>query len=274
MDIAQIHVGSYATRIAQVAAAEIFEIINDVEPFGPRNPANWFDPELDNHPDESAEIVRRENVVEAMGDYVCERRIEVGETLYRHAVAERLVADQGDFLALPFEQRQPWETFVSTCRHVHGDLIVRQAHVIEQRRQAEIAQPAALAREDSIFEEIESLGDLRPEAVEASRISAAIHHENNVALPEARAGIQRALQGRIDRLRFNGADPARFDHDGDGRPGGSKSAIDKSIERHARKPERPASSLSGSGPGQPLSVGEAPVKPPVNRGGRGRKKTK
>lgn len=271
MDITQIHVGSYATRIAQVAAAEIFEIINDIELFGPRDPANWFDPELDKNPDESAEIVQRENVVEALGEYVCARKIEVGETLYRHAVEKRLVADQGHFMALPFEQRQPWETFVSTCRNVYGDLLTAQLALADARRQAVAEAPAGLKKEDSIFEDDEDdLGTLMPEAVEALRLSAGYARQHQAELQVER---QRLVNIIDMRARFNGADPSKFDHDGDGRPGGSKSAIEKSIERHSRKPN-PASSSSGSGPGQPLSVGEAPVKPPVNRGGRGRKKPK
>lgn len=263
MDITQIHAGSYATRIAQVAAAELASWLHEHPDL---TLDTWFDPARSTPEDDSlsAELAARDLIVEQMGEYVCARRIEVGETLYRHAVDKRLVADQGHFMALPFERRQPWETFVSTCRSVYGDLLTAQLAVADARRQAVAEKPAGLKKEDSIFadDDDDDLGAMVPEAVEALRLSAQYHRQHQAELQAER----QRLHDIIDmRARFNGADPAKFDHDGDGRPGGSaKSPTGKAIARQARKPKKPPA----------LSVGEAPVKPPVNRGGRGNKKPK
>ncbi len=267
MDIAEIHVGSYATRIAQVAAAELAAVLQDVPDVAYDI---WFDLGRNTPDDETLddELAARGVIVEAMGDYVCARRIELGETLYRHAVDQRLVRDQGPFMDLPFEQRQPWETFVSTCRSVYGDLLVAQLAVVNARRQAQAELPAGLKREDSIFaDDDDDLGTMIPEAVEALQLSGQYQRQNAAALQAERQRIH----GLIDmRAKFNGADPAKFDHDGDGWPGGSKTPTEKAISRQARKAARAG---SGAGQGQPLSVGEPPARPPVNRGGRGRKKT-
>lgn len=240
MDIAQIHVGSYATRIAQVASSELAAWLQeDIDLVVPLE--TWFDPSRPNPLDadgEDHEAAERQRILEAMGEYVCARRIEVGETLYRHAVGQGLVRDQGSWASLPFSQRQPWETFVSTCRAVYADLIAAQLATVDARRQA-LAEAPALKREDSIFEEEESLGTLIPEAVAALKLSPSYQRTHDSQLQAARQRI-------ADVIAFKGADLKKFDHDGDGRPGGSKPRA--------------------------LSAGEAPARAPVNRGGRGRKK--
>lgn len=245
MDIAEIHVGSFATNVAQVAAAQIAGLLHGLE-WDASDHDNWFDP--------ASDLGAAATVVEQLGEYVIARQTPQGETLYRFALGRSLIADQGPYASLAYARRQPWETFVATCRAVHADLMAAQLATIEARRQARSEAPVStIKREDSIFEEEDKLGDLIPEAVEALRLSGTYQRTHGPALDEARAKLAQQIS---DRAKFNGADPAKFDHDGDGKAGGA----------------RPQPLPGGSGPGQPLSVGEAPVKPPVNRGGRGRKK--
>lgn len=263
MDITKLHTVSFAARIGQVAASEITGLLQspEGEVWTVEDCQNWFDRTLD--------LDAAGDVVEQLGEYVCQHQVEEGERLFRHATNTRLVAPIGDWAGMSFEQRFPWESFVDACRQAFNALKAAQLAIIDARKAAEPVAPATLAREDSIFEEEDDMFALRPEAVEALKLTG-IYERGQIAEKERLAAAAEA-QEAADRETFNGADPAAFDHDGDGRPGGSKvkrqeplaSAVDRSIVRHQRRTAKP----------KPLSAGEAMAKPPVNRGGRGNKKT-
>lgn len=260
MDITSIHAISFATRIGQVAAAEISAWLNFPDEDFVLPHEIWFDPDRPSPEDDAGgadEVAARSHIVDALGDYVCSRQVEGGERLFRHAVGQQLVTPAAGWSELPFARRQPWETFASTCRQAFNDLRVAQLAVLEARRTV-VMPVTEMKLEDSIFagDEDNSLGTMVPEAMEALRLSGTFQRVRQDEMERLQGERARLLGLIADRGKFNGADPAAFDHDGDGKPGGS----------------RKRSATSGSGPGQPLSVGEQPVRPPRNKGGRGRRK--
>lgn len=275
MNLIEIHAASFATRIGQVAAAEIAGLLStrEEETWTASEFQTWFDPSLAppapihladgsvEHYD-GAFLEQCAETLDKLGEYVCKNQVEQGERLYRYATGQHVVTGIGEWAALSFEQRQPWETFTATCRQAFNDLKAAQLAILDARRAAAAQAPAGLKREDSIFEEVEDTFALRPEAVEYLRISPIYERGRE-------AELQRLANVREDELRAQaeaenaewdkfGGDPAKFDHDGDGRAGGSR--------RRRPNPAHP------SGSGQPLSAGEAMVRPPQNRGGRGNKK--
>lgn len=261
MNIIEIHAASFATRIGHVAAAEIAGLLLGNPELPAESLDNWFDPTRPNpmEPETyAAEENARAEILDKLGEYVCKHQVEAGERLYRFATGQRVVVAIGEWAFLSFEQRQPWETFTSTCRQAFNDLKAAQLAIIDARRAAAVQAPAGLKREDSIFEEVEDTFALRPEAVEALKLTAI--YQRGQDAEKLRLADEAWDRMRAEAEAYNaewdkfGGDPAKFDHDGDGKAGGSK-------PRGRRK-----------GKGQPLSVGEAPVRPPVNRGGRGNRK--
>jgi len=264
MNLLEIHAVSFATRIGQVAAAEISGCLAPDYADFPTPNETWFDPTRGMPDDEGAavdEVAGRLEVLDKLGEYVCKNQVEAGERLYRYATGQHVVMPIGDWAALSFEQRQPWETFTSCCRQAFNDLKAAQLAILDVRRAAAAQAPAGLKREDSIFEEVEDTFTLRPEAVEFLKLSPIYERGQDaerqrlaqVAQDQMRADAEAEnAQWDLDKAAFNGANPAKFDHDGDGKAGGSR-----------RRRTKPA----------PLSVGEQPVRPPRNRGGRGNKKT-
>jgi hypothetical protein len=255
MDLINIHAGSYATRIGQTAAAEVAGLlaIEDAETVWSADDfQNWFDRTR------AADDAGLADILDALGEYVCINQVDAGERLYRYATGERLVAPIGAWDTLGFAQQQPWETFTGTCRQAFNGLKAAQLAIVDARKAAALAAPSGLKLEDSIFEETEDLFALRPEAVESLKLTAI--YERGQAAERQRLAFAAEDAMRAEAEAYNadwdkfGGDPARFDHDGNGKPGGSK---------RKPKPQRPA----------PLSAGEAPARQRPNQGGRGNKKT-
>ena len=217
-DILDIDAPSFAARTAHVAAAEIYGLLTGLEGSSP----DW--------------LGVRGNVpiggaMSALALFLVKQKVTQAETLWREAMSRGyLVREARTFDELPYARRLAFETFTRTLDQTHGSI-----HALQEKTRlaiaaaAQVAATPALKREDSILEEHEPIG----------------------ALIEGGAEFLKAQQARLDRRKLNGADPASFDHDGDGRPGGSKPAAAKPAKR---------------------SIGEALAKPPANRGGRGKKK--
>jgi len=209
--ITAIDAPSFAARTAHVAAAELYGLMTSED--GAPN-QDWL-----------ASRGNLEGELEALAKALIEDDVTNPETMWLHGVGAGLVRREArDYRELPFARRMAWQTFTRLC----GDTwrtIVSVQDAIRAEAVANAAVFAPLAKEDSILEEHEPL-DTPIEGVKEY---------------QAQQARIREQQGAT----FNGADPAAFDHDGDGKPGGSK----------------------------PLSIGETPAQPPVNRGGRGKAKT-
>lgn len=259
MDITKIHTGSFATRIGQTAAAEVAGLLAiDDHELAALPIEKWFDQSRPDYPDDEGnrrtdEEIERMIVLEKLGDYVFANQVDQGERLYRWATGERLVVPIGDWPLLTFAQRQPWETFTSTARQAFNELKAAQLAILDVRKAAAAPAPAGLKKEDSIFEEVEDMFELRPEAVEALKLTGI--YERGQEAERQRLAYEAEDAVRAEAEAYNaqwdkfGGDPSKFDHDGNGKPGGSK-------------PQRP----------KPLSAGETVTQPPRNRGGRGNKK--
>jgi|GEM_PF-5457190 hypothetical protein len=243
MDITKIHTADYATRIGQTAAAEVAGLLagpDDADDAGMVTPLEiWFDPTRPNYaPRKQAaryadEMLERMVILERLGAYVCQRQVHSGEQLFRYAIGEGLVPN-ANWDTLSFEQRQPWEIFAHCCLQSFQALRTAQLAIIDARKAVNAAAPAGLKREDSIFEEEDDMFALRPEAVEYLRNLPAYH------------------RGRAEEARRLAATAAVDQPQDDPKPAGKP-----------RGGKRPAA----------LSAGEAPARPPVNKGGRGNKKT-
>ncbi len=278
--VMDIDAASFATNIGQTAAAQVAALLwgEQDSPAAPilnwpaanaAAPAGWVQAEPDENLDDVLPAI--EATLDRLGLYVCAKGVDKGEWLYRQAVEWGLVPNWG-WAGMSFVQRQPWEAFVAVTLAQYRDLRAHQLALEETNRPRPASVATTLKREDSIFEELPGIGDLDPVHVESLRLSGAYRRgQEEQKQRDAQDDAMRAAaeaenaQFDADRVAFNGANPAAFDHDGDGRPGGSapRNAVEKSIDRNRRRrAPKPA----------PLSVGEAPVKPPVNRGGRGKRK--
>lgn len=159
MDILKIDPVSYATRVAHMAAGEMYGLLSD-KTEAPALEA-WYRPgapTLETH-----EIASQ---VLAMGGYVAAQTVTQGERLYRWAVMRGFIPPGIDWSALQLADRLAFEVFVDTARNAFGGLAIEQKAVTDAQAAAGIA-PAVLKREDSIFDEQEPIGTLRPEAVAA-----------------------------------------------------------------------------------------------------------
>lgn len=233
MNILEIDAINFSGRVGHVAAAELTGLLvhGDVQP-----EASWFTGEIGAP---ASEAITEE--IDRMAQYVAGRLCS-GETVYR--------AFQGN----DWSKREPWlrmayDLFASTVSSIASKLLADQraaerAIAMEKER---AARPR-LKLEDSIFEPEESLGAMRPEALEAQKLYA--------ELKKAKAKQER-LQRKLEAARARQETAA--DH---------MSKLAAEAEQAQAEVERIASSL----PPAPMSIGEAPASPPVNRGGRGRKK--
>lgn len=176
--------------------------------------------------------------IDAMAAYVAKRRC-AGEQLFRAHTR-----------SCPWEEENPWrhaafDLFSSTVTIVAAQLLKRQAQAERALDLATRPTPAPVKLEDTIFEPEEGLGKLRPEAVDAQAQIATYDQAQAAAKAEPEAG---ARETPPDQMPAETA-PA--------------------VERRAKPKQK-----SGQTIAEPMSVGEAPATPPVNRGGRGNKKNR
>lgn len=213
-DILDIDAPSFAARTAHVAAAELYGLLS-----GREEPAHdWLGTRAN---------VPMSGATSALSLFMIAQKVNQPETLWREASSRGyLVREARTFGELPPARRLAYEVFTRTLGQTHGAIHALQEAqrlAIAARQQAAAAAPLKVA--DSILEEHEPIG----------------------ALVEGGAEFLKLQAARLDRRKFNGAEPSAFDHDGDGKPGGSK-------------PKK-------------RSIGEAAASRPTNRGGRGKKKT-
>lgn len=211
MDIIEIDAVNFAGRVAHVAAAELAGLLahGEVAPI-----AAWFagGVSFEADADMSAEV-------DGMAAYVVQRQAG-GEQLYRFRGA-------GAWPDEAPEIRAAFDLFSSTVRTVAAQITERQRAAERALDLATRPAPAPVKLEDTIFETEDSLGKLRPEAVDARTQIAA--YDRAQADARAEAGV------------------------------GALETPSEGTTQEARR-------------AQPMSIGEAPPAPPVNRGGRGRRK--
>lgn len=232
MNITDFDAESFATRTAQVAAAEIYGLLATGEPVPV---INWYDAALISNKTDGQVA----DDVERLGAYVCGGQVDQGERLWRWALEQRMIhVDDRNMANQPFALRMAYGLFVSVCRQTHAAIATVQLDA-EQQIKASVPQPG-LKREDSIFEEEESLGTLRPESIAAGPLVAAYDQGKREEHEQLR--LQRLEETRLQDIE--------------------NERLAKEAKAKARRQPKPA----------PISIGEAPASPPVNRGGRGNKK--
>ena len=129
--------------------------------------------------------------------------------------------------------RLAFNAFASTVSELGTAL-----ELLQFEKNQELARPPAGAApkiEDTIFEKTGSLGDMRPEAQEAAKLIA--EHDAAVRAEKKRKAEERKAAKEAERA----------------------AAAAEAAKKGSKKPA-------------PMSAGEAPATPPVNRGGRGNKK--
>jgi hypothetical protein len=233
MDLNSIAATSVAIRAGQVAAAELCNLLTHEEDDVPSPIEDWFDPRGFAEEPPTRELIEElGSKVDRLGGYVCHSADPVsGERLYRWAVIEGIVR-RGEWADQTFARHQAYDIFALTVRAAYTPLKAEQARLAAEG--APPPQQLGLALEDSIFEETEGLGAMRPEAIAAAPLIAAYDQ----------AAAKRAKEP---------AKPKRKVH---------ATEVPDDLEPHVPFANN-----------QILSIGEAPVKPPVNRGGRGKRKS-
>ncbi len=241
MDITTIDAVSFAIRVGQAAASELYTLLSVDDDYRMPEPG-WFNPgrfavmpadaEAAQHLDDLAAGV------DALGQYACLNQVDQGERLFRWGQMKAIVPS-GDWAVLDVAGRQAFEAFTLTTRHTYLGLAVAQQAIKNARAAAGV--PTTLKREDSIFEETESLGTLRPEAVAASGLTARMEREG--------AAERQRQEDLAWGALWDEAEAENREWDKEHRP-------------KRQRPPKPA----------PIAAGETVAKPAVNRGGRGNKK--
>uniref|UniRef100_UPI003BACC630 hypothetical protein n=1 Tax=Stappia sp. TaxID=1870903 RepID=UPI003BACC630 len=181
MNILEIDVDSYATRVAYVAACELLSLLEE-------NPGRTF---VTNVPEKALA-----DEIAALSGFIIHSRIDRGETVWRW-LRERNGGVPWEHV--PPAQRLALDLFARTLRDLRGVLSIRQ---IEAERVADLPPPSPpVPIEDTIFEPVGSLGELLPHAVEAGRQSAAY----DAAMREQR---EKARQEALSDKEAAGAAPS------------------------------------------------------------------
>ncbi|RUW39145.1 hypothetical protein EN739_24400 [Mesorhizobium sp. M2A.F.Ca.ET.017.03.2.1] len=141
----------------------------------------------------------------------------------------------GDWNAEDPAIKMAFDLFASTAGSVVARIVEAQNAAEKALELATRPAPAAIDVEDTIFEKEESLGTQRPEAVAAQK---------GIADYDKAQEADRKAKAEAKRL----ADAAK--------------RATRSTGSGAKPPAKPA----------PMSIGETPAAPPVNRGGRGNRK--
>jgi len=248
MDILEIDVTSFATRPAAIAAAELYGLLESGEP---RAIPTWYcgdraaDPGVDLGLD-----------IEGMASYVV-RRSANGETLWNRnlidGVALPIGADAA-FAAQPRALQLAYNLFASSVEMISQALVRDQNEAERELEQRTRPQPPKPNIEDTIFAPVEPMGKLRPESVAASQAINDLNQAQTEAAGEAAGDEPQTGE-------FHSDDPA----DADTAAVGDDDRGDAVGDDVARDDDRPATP-------EPMSIGEPPAAPPVNKGGRGRKK--
>ncbi len=239
MDITTIDAISYATRVGNVAAAELYGLLADGE--GPA--LNWFNPasQLVDDGLEETWLEWLGDQVAELGKYTCINLVDQGERLYRWGGSQGIVP-LGEWALLDVAGKQAFEAFVDTVRHTFVSLSVAQQAQANARAAAGVRPPEKPNLEDTIFEREESIFTLRPEAIAAAPLQARLRRETEEA--EKRAAAEKAAQDEADAAAVE-----------------KKRRADKAAAtRAANRANKPA----------PMSAGETVVAPATNRGGRGK----
>jgi len=172
---------SFATRAGQVAAAEIFMLLEGVDQL---HAIAWhrsgilFMPV--SHLQDQLDKIEAE--LSALGAYICDKRTKDGERLRNHAGNLHMSSDD-NWEGVGLATQMAYRLFAETCLSVYEALDLVQAAERAARKIEAAPENPPLKREDSIFEEQESLGDLIPGVLEqlaasdAQRTREAAHAE-------------------------------------------------------------------------------------------------
>lgn len=183
-DILAIDAVSFAARAAQVAAAEIFMLLEGVDPMAA---VIWYQSgnrlpdagELVDRPSQDAEIARIEAEINTLAAYVCKVESASGEQLRNFAETRGMYVLTLPWTEVPLPTRMAYSLFAETCLSVWRSLDLVQAAERAARALEAAPDNPPLKREDSIFEETESLGELIPGVLEGL---AASDRERRVAV--------------------------------------------------------------------------------------------
>lgn len=247
MDITLIDAVSYATRVGNVAAGELYTLLTLEAPDFEGPSYNWFNPSLPpgygTGGKAADEVVDLHLKVAELGQYVCLNLVDQGERLYRWGSSKGIVP-AGEWAELDVAGKQAFEAFCDTVRHTYVSLSIAQQAQANARVAAGVRPPEKPAIEDTIFEKEESIHTLRPEAIAAAPLQARLQRETEEA--EKRAAAEKAAQDEADAAAAEK----------------QRRADKAAATRAAKRANKPA----------PLSAGETVVAPPINKGGRGKKK--
>lgn len=252
MDILTIDATSYAARVAQRAAGELYALLAagpdtgsgpgqpQAAPYnGPVN--HWFDPAQANADPETINAV-----IQDFATYVAKKGDVAGETLFRHGADAGLYPGEA-WEGLDLARQLAFSTFADAMRHVGGGLAVAQKAIADARREDPAGVVTTIAAEDSIFGKVEGLFDLRLEAIAASGLSARYNQ----------AQAQERLRQRREQLK---------------REQQQRNATTGNVLAEADAPAAAEPKAKRAKP-KPKALGEAVAKKPVNAGGRNRKKS-
>ncbi|MCC4243411.1 hypothetical protein [Stappia indica] len=191
MNITEIDVDSYATRVAFVAASELYALLSEGE-------GSDFMPAC-------ADEVALQQLVENTGAFIIAHGVEKGETVWLWLQQDRR-ATRTPWAAVPEEQRFALDLFAITLRDLRQRLAIRQ---IEAERRASLPPPnPAPAIEDTIFEPVGSLGEMEPWAAEAAASMARFDREQ-AAERELQRKAEIAAQEAAEAAEREAAKPAR-----------------------------------------------------------------
>lgn len=186
MDITTIDATSYATRVAQTAAAELYGLLSADEYSGPV--AFWFNPDLSAaSPEELAPSV------DMLGQYVVAHQVEQGERLYRWG-RDRALVPFVPWTELDFASRQAFSTFVDVARTTWVAIAANQKAIEDLRREQNVPPPPKPDLEDTIYEPVGSMWEERPEVAQAAPFVARYEQGRLEAAAQVKREAEEAAQ--------------------------------------------------------------------------------
>lgn len=195
---------SFAARAGQVAAAEIFMLLEGVDQM---HAVVWYrSGYLPLQPDHRT-FERVEREVNDLAAYVCERGTSHGERIRIYALGKDMEVQPGFWADALLSLRMAFTIFAETCLSVYKALDLAQSAEKAARKIEAAPDNPPLKREDSIFEETESLGELIPGVLEQLAAS-----DRQRLAAEKEAGYAAAVKERGKRdaqLRSEGWETKR-----------------------------------------------------------------